>query len=90
MCFFTLSFMLVYDFNIFFLLIIRVAQQQVDFLLLRRQAFLRAALRSKQMKVSIGLCFVFFCCVLFLSQNPCFIFIYFLFFIVALFWMMGL
>uniref|UniRef100_A0A8P4KDP6 Coiled-coil and C2 domain-containing protein 1B n=1 Tax=Dicentrarchus labrax TaxID=13489 RepID=A0A8P4KDP6_DICLA len=33
-----------------FLLIILVAQQQVDFLLLRRQAFLRAALRSKQMK----------------------------------------
>lgn len=28
------------------------AQQQVDFLLLRRQAFMRAALRSKQMKVS--------------------------------------
>lgn len=31
------------------------AQQQVDFLLLRRQAFLRAALRSKQMKVSYRL-----------------------------------
>lgn len=31
------------------------AQQQLDFLLLRRQAFLRAALRSKQMKVSCGL-----------------------------------
>lgn len=28
------------------------AQQQVDFLLLRRQAFMRAALRSKQMKVN--------------------------------------
>lgn len=37
------------------LLIILVAQQQVDFLLLRRQAFLRAALRSKQMKVNCGL-----------------------------------
>lgn len=41
------------------LLIVSVAQQQVDFLLLRRQAFLRAALRSKQMKVSSGLSFVF-------------------------------
>uniref|UniRef100_A0A3B5M4U8 Coiled-coil and C2 domain-containing protein 1B n=1 Tax=Xiphophorus couchianus TaxID=32473 RepID=A0A3B5M4U8_9TELE len=30
------------------------AQQQVDFLLLRRQAFLRAALRSKQMKDMTG------------------------------------
>lgn len=30
------------------------AQQQVDFLLLRRQAFMRAALRSKQMKVNTG------------------------------------
>ncbi|XP_013882313.1 coiled-coil and C2 domain-containing protein 1A [Austrofundulus limnaeus] len=30
------------------------AQQQVDFLLLRRQAFLRAALRSKQMKDMAG------------------------------------
>uniref|UniRef100_A0A665UR14 C2 domain-containing protein n=1 Tax=Echeneis naucrates TaxID=173247 RepID=A0A665UR14_ECHNA len=35
-------------------LIILVAQQQVDFLLLRRQAFLRAALRSKQMKDMTG------------------------------------
>uniref|UniRef100_A0A8D2ZU48 Coiled-coil and C2 domain-containing protein 1B n=1 Tax=Scophthalmus maximus TaxID=52904 RepID=A0A8D2ZU48_SCOMX len=36
------------------LLNITVAQQQVDFLLLRRQMFLRAALRSKQMKDMAG------------------------------------
>uniref|UniRef100_A0A3B4XIV8 Coiled-coil and C2 domain-containing protein 1B n=1 Tax=Seriola lalandi dorsalis TaxID=1841481 RepID=A0A3B4XIV8_SERLL len=40
--------------SLFFLLIILVAQQQVDFLLLRRQAFLRSALRSKQMKDMTG------------------------------------
>uniref|UniRef100_A0A667ZEV0 Coiled-coil and C2 domain-containing protein 1B n=1 Tax=Myripristis murdjan TaxID=586833 RepID=A0A667ZEV0_9TELE len=36
------------------LLIIPAAQQQLDFLLLRRQAFIRAALRSKQMKDMTG------------------------------------
>uniref|UniRef100_A0A7N6BPP4 Coiled-coil and C2 domain-containing protein 1B n=1 Tax=Anabas testudineus TaxID=64144 RepID=A0A7N6BPP4_ANATE len=40
--------------SLLFLLIVLVAQQQVDFLLLRRQAFLRAALRSKQMKDMSG------------------------------------
>uniref|UniRef100_A0A8C9YRQ0 Coiled-coil and C2 domain-containing protein 1B n=1 Tax=Sander lucioperca TaxID=283035 RepID=A0A8C9YRQ0_SANLU len=40
--------------SLLFLLIILAAQQQVDLLLLRRQAFLRAALRSKQMKDMTG------------------------------------
>uniref|UniRef100_A0A672YG11 Coiled-coil and C2 domain-containing protein 1B n=1 Tax=Sphaeramia orbicularis TaxID=375764 RepID=A0A672YG11_9TELE len=40
--------------SLLFLLIVLVAQQQVDFLLLRRQAFLRAALHSKQMKDMAG------------------------------------
>uniref|UniRef100_A0A669F078 Coiled-coil and C2 domain-containing protein 1B n=1 Tax=Oreochromis niloticus TaxID=8128 RepID=A0A669F078_ORENI len=38
----------------YFSLIIFVAQQQLDFLLLRRQAFMRAALRSKNMKDMTG------------------------------------
>uniref|UniRef100_A0A8D3DVT7 Coiled-coil and C2 domain-containing protein 1B n=1 Tax=Scophthalmus maximus TaxID=52904 RepID=A0A8D3DVT7_SCOMX len=42
------------NFSLPSLLNITVAQQQVDFLLLRRQMFLRAALRSKQMKDMAG------------------------------------